>query len=503
MVPVRSHRRAASRLLVALSAAALGGGALPGPAQAVPVAAATGPPAATSVAEEPSSTEERLRHEREELDTSAAELDELRAAVRRVDDEVVALDGDLREASTSLADVSEELTEARAEHEAALQEASDARATLAAVDEDLDAALAGWRTNREQLASRARHTYKHGGGASQDVLVRGVVAADDWHEVAVTLETVVRLIEADAELVAGDAEASRRTADLRERATDARERADDGVRTTARQARRVEELVTERRDLVAEVTTATERRRTILTELEDDADARAVLVADLGSTVAELERAAEAEAEAREEEAERRARELRARGRAEARDDTSFDRGGSEEDAATAGGRSPVGGGSTGSTRPTMPSVQVDLDRFGAPPAWAHGLGSEGRTWSAAIEATARRHGIDPRLLASLIWVESGFDPTTVSPAGALGLSQLMPATARGLGVDPYDPLQNLEGGARYLRSQLDRFGRIDLALAAYNAGPGRVAAAKGVPDLVETQLYVTRVLDRYQRLGG
>ena len=78
-----------------------------------------------------------------------------------------------------------------------------------------------------------------------------------------------------------------------------------------------------------------------------------------------------------------------------------------------------------------------------------------------------------------------------------------MPLGAAGLGVDPYDPIQNLQGGARYLRTQLERFGRIDLALAAYNAGPGRVIdAGYEVPDIVETQLYVLRVLDRWESLA-
>ena len=90
-----------------------------------------------------------------------------------------------------------------------------------------------------------------------------------------------------------------------------------------------------------------------------------------------------------------------------------------------------------------------------------------------------------------------------MSSAGAIGLAQLMPATAAGLGVDPHDPLQNLEGGARYLRQQLDRFGSFELGLAAYNAGPTRVAQAGGVPAIAETQAYVQVVLDRYVQLGG
>lgn len=134
---------------------------------------------------------------------------------------------------------------------------------------------------------------------------------------------------------------------------------------------------------------------------------------------------------------------------------------------------------------------------------WMTRLPASGRAWADPIAAAARRHGVDPALLAALVWTESGFRPSAVSPAGAIGLTQLMPDTARSLGVDPRDPRQNLDGGARYLRQQLDRFGRVDLALAAYNAGPNRVAAAGGVPDILETRLYVSRVLERRAVLAG
>jgi soluble lytic murein transglycosylase-like protein len=107
-------------------------------------------------------------------------------------------------------------------------------------------------------------------------------------------------------------------------------------------------------------------------------------------------------------------------------------------------------------------------------------------------------------MLAATVWVESNFNPTLVSSAGAIGLAQLMPGTAAWLGVDPWDPAQNLDGGANYLRMMYQRYGRWDLAHAAYNAGPIRVdAAGPGMPDLVETQLHVARVLERYAQLVG
>lgn len=126
---------------------------------------------------------------------------------------------------------------------------------------------------------------------------------------------------------------------------------------------------------------------------------------------------------------------------------------------------------------------------------WRSRLPSEASPWVDAIASAATRHGLEPELLASLVWAESGFRPDAVSHAGATGLAQLMPGTAAGLGVDPTDPIQNLDGGARYLREQLDRFGDVRLALAAYNAGPNRVAQAGGVPAIHETQTYVQRVL--------
>jgi soluble lytic murein transglycosylase-like protein len=119
-----------------------------------------------------------------------------------------------------------------------------------------------------------------------------------------------------------------------------------------------------------------------------------------------------------------------------------------------------------------------------------------GTPFGAEITAAAKRHGLDPALLAGLVKQESGFDPGAVSPAGAQGLTQLMPGTAAGLGVtDPLDPAQALEGGAKYLREQLDRFGGdVARALAAYNAGPGAVQRYGGIPPYAETQNYVRAV---------
>jgi soluble lytic murein transglycosylase-like protein len=119
-----------------------------------------------------------------------------------------------------------------------------------------------------------------------------------------------------------------------------------------------------------------------------------------------------------------------------------------------------------------------------------------GTPYGAEITAAAQRNGLDPALLAGLIKQESGFNPNAGSPAGAQGLCQLMPGTARGLGVtDLHDPVQSIEGGAKYLTQQLKTFnGDVARALAAYNAGPGAVQRYGGVPPYGETQNYVRAV---------
>lgn len=110
--------------------------------------------------------------------------------------------------------------------------------------------------------------------------------------------------------------------------------------------------------------------------------------------------------------------------------------------------------------------------------------------------AAAQKYGVDADLLAAVAKQESGYDPKAVSPAGAQGLMQLMPATAKGLGVtDSFDPAQAVDGAARLLSDLLDRFGRTDLALAGYNAGPGAVLRYDGVPPYPETQNYVRSIL--------
>lgn len=122
--------------------------------------------------------------------------------------------------------------------------------------------------------------------------------------------------------------------------------------------------------------------------------------------------------------------------------------------------------------------------------------------YDAAITAAAERHGLDRKLLHALVVVESAYRVRACSPAGACGLTQLMPGTAADLGVtDRFDVTANLRGGADYLARQIRRFGDLRLALAAYNSGPDRVARLGRIPNITETRHYVAAVIDCYLAL--
>lgn len=123
--------------------------------------------------------------------------------------------------------------------------------------------------------------------------------------------------------------------------------------------------------------------------------------------------------------------------------------------------------------------------------------------WSREIQLTSRKYNIDPAIIAAIIEQESGGNPEAGSSAGAQGLMQLMPRTARGLGVNPWNPLQNIDGGTRYFLYQYKRFGNFEQALAAYNAGPGNVINGNYLY-IAETQRYIRNVpvlVNKYQRL--
>jgi peptidoglycan DL-endopeptidase CwlO len=167
-------------------------------------------------------------------------------------------------------------------------------------------------------------------------------------------------------------------------------------------------------------------------------------------------------------------------------------------------GTSTPGTSTPGTSTPANTSFGAALARVSA------GSGNEparrgvlaGVPYANEIAAAATKYGVDPALIRAVIEHESGFNPRATSHAGAQGLMQLMPDTARGLGVsDPYDPAQSIDGGTHYLADQLARYhGDVRLALAAYNAGPGAVARFGGVPPYPETVRYVKSILSQ---LGG
>jgi soluble lytic murein transglycosylase-like protein len=383
---------------------------------------------------------------RGQLEAASRDLDEVAAAIREVGDAVAAADERLRAASTSLSQVRAQLAEATAAAASAAEIERGAAAELAEASTLLADLGDRHRDGRDLLAEQAVAAYKHGGDVTTGRLISGMVRAGDLHEVAVAREVIGRVLTDQRDAVDADIALTRATAEASTTVGDTRRRAVDAARAAAAERRRVEDLVAEQEQLIAAVEREAAARRETLARLEADATARAVLVRDLEARVAAMEVAAVS----------------------------------------------------------VRVPVRVDLALDGPPPSWAVGLPAAGRPWAATIDAVAASEGIDGRLLAALVWTESNFRPDAVSHAGAYGMAQLMPGTARGLGVDPRDPVANLTGGARYLGYQLDAFGRVDLALAAYNAGPGRVrAAGHAVPNIVETQLYVVRVLDRYEKLSA
>lgn len=383
---------------------------------------------------------------RDELTDAEADLAAVEAALQRAEEAIVAASLRVEQAQRNLEVVERELADAELARELAAREEREAAQAAATANTELAAQVDEHLVSRDRLRARAVHLYKHGPVLAEAALLRGMTAAADWHEVTVNLEAVTRIVDQEQRQIVETAALTRQVVDGREEIVAARHAAVAAARRTTAEERRVTRLVEQQRTAVADLGAEQAARAQVLADLEQDAEVRTALVSRLRSQVASLELSA---------------------------------------------------------SRVLIP-VDLDVDPDGPPPAWASGLPAGGQQWAPLIDAVAAQRGIDGRLLAAVVWTESNFRPAVVSHAGAIGLAQLMPGTARGLRVDPWDPVQNLDGGARYLRTQLERFGSIDLALAAYNAGPNRVQrAGPGIPNIVETQLYVVRVLERYQALAA
>lgn len=476
----------------------------------------------------PAGAAAELAGTRHELGTAERSLASAVTRLERAERDLEASEGRLAGLLSDLADLDEQLVLAshRVERAAAAELAGQAR--LERAQGSLGEALGSERSAVDRLESRVVEVFKRGSTQPQLVLVQALSSRQDWHSVSINLRIYERTMAADREIVADATGAVAAAEEARQEARAARLAAERAADEAAAELRRLEVLQRDQAVLVAEVTQEHETVRAIHAELEADAEVAAVLVSRLTDQVAELE--------AREER--RRAAEREAGPDTPSSVDDERGSGGPTPGTASDGsdsGRSPTPDAdhprtpepatdpppdrerppsSSPSPSPPPPEAEPEPPASGtpqpadpAPPSvggWAARLPAAGRDWAGPITTAAQRYGLDPPLLAALVWTESGFNPNAVSSAGAIGLAQLMPGTARSLGVDPWDPAQNLDGGARYLRMMRDRFGSTELALAAYNAGPRRVEeAGPGIPNIRETQLYVVRVQDRYLTLLG
>lgn len=164
----------------------------------------------------------------------------------------------------------------------------------------------------------------------------------------------------------------------------------------------------------------------------------------------------------------------------------------------------PDAAGAIGAAGAVWDAESVGASSAAGPAEPAPRLPTLDQPFGAEVAAAAARHGVDPKLLHALVVVESAYRSDAVSRAGAAGLAQLMPGTAAELGVrDRFDPAENLSGAATFLARQLLRFQDLRLALAAYNAGPARVARLGQVPNIPETRAYVGAVIDCYLALAA
>ena len=413
-----------------------------------------------------------------ELDAAEQQRAEVEARLEAVQRRLEEVSSEIAEINDRLALATSELRSIRNDLSVAEEGIADAEAEEALALERIEVAdarltelEAELSITQERLERRIVQTFKHGRPASFDIVVRGTVGALDLHELAIARATVERITDDDRRLVRTMEELAAEQQQLIDDATSARVAAVAARDEAVRQRARIAVLEQEQRSVVGAIRADQERRQRVFDELEADSAALAVLAAMLDERIRALR---------------------------------------------------------LGVSNVILPVGTV----VSGVPSWAGSLPAHGQPYAALIHQVAASEGIDGRLMAALIWTESSFRPNAVSWVGAAGLSQLMPGTARGLGLrvdssvdQRFDPEANVRAGARYLRSRIMRFESVELGLAAYNAGAGHVhtcrlgnstpwqnpctnrTALGGIPPFPETQLYVgssrNGVLTNYQRITG
>ena len=390
-----------------------------------------------------------LEETEQELENVQRDLTSIVAQLDEIAAEIGQIDARLNQATSELRRIRGEL--ASAEDGIATADADEVEALerLAVADARLGEVETLITETRSRLQARLVQTFKYGRTSAADIIMRGTVGALNLHELALTLNAVGRITDDDRGLVQEMEDLAAEQRDLIEEATAARVAAVAARDAAVRQRDRVAVLEAEQRSVVGAIDADRARRQAVFDDLEADKDALAALAAVLAEEIRQLQTS-----------------------------DLNM--------------ILPVGGA------------------FVGVPGWSGRLPAHGQPYSALIASAAATQGVDGRLLAALAWSESSFRPNAVSRAGAAGLTQLMPATARGLGLrvdstvdQRFDPELNLNAGARYLRQQIVRFGSVELGLAAYNAGPGNVVRYGGIPPFAETQFYVYIVLTRFNQVAG
>jgi soluble lytic murein transglycosylase-like protein/flagellar biosynthesis chaperone FliJ len=390
-----------------------------------------------------------LGRTQQELDQVTRDLESIVRQLDEIADEIEAIDRRLGTANAELRNIRADLAVAETGIGAAQAAEAAALARIEEAEQRLAEVQVEIVTTRERLQGRLVQTFKYGRTTSVDIVMRGTVGALDLHELALTLSTIGRITDDDRGLVAAMESLAVEQEALIVEQTAARVAAVEARDAAVRQRNRIAELEAEQRRVVATINSDRARRKAVFDELDADKSKLAALAAALAEEIRRLQ-------------------------------------------LANLSVIMPVGG------------VFVGV------PDWAPRLPVSGQPYSALVASAAATQGVDGRLLAALVWSESAFRPNAVSRAGAAGLSQLMPATARGLGLrvdsvvdERFDPERNLNAGARYLRAQIVRFGSVELGLAAYNAGPGNVVRYGGIPPFAETQFYVYIVMRRYATIVG